>query len=129
MALRDELAGVLADGVHLFLDDGPGWQVESAGSALIWNVISPPQTTGQRVQWSVTHPSGLQADVVLERDPDYSAAILQVTLTEHHRPAIAPPLRAQTRQAGPPDPREGRRVGAVDRRRPDQCLLSAPRLS
>src|SRR5215471_18675668 len=80
IALRDPLGGVLAQGVRGYLDDGPGWQVESAGEPLVWSVINPPRTEGDRVHWSVAHASGLQADVALDPDPAYGAAVLQVTL-------------------------------------------------
>ena len=81
VALRTLLDGFLAAGLGSYLDDGPGWQVESAGEALIWSASSPPHAEGNRVQWSVTHTSGLQASVVLTGDSAYGAATLQVTLT------------------------------------------------
>jgi alpha-galactosidase len=79
--LRDYLGGCLTDRLLDDLDDGPGWQVESAGEPLIWSVTSAPRATGQRVEWSVAHASGLHASVALRREPAYGAAVLQVTLT------------------------------------------------
>lgn len=93
IALRDQLNGIVAEGVRRYLDDGPGWQVESAGEALVWSLTHPPRTQGNRVGWSVSHASGLRADVAVEREPSYGAAILQVTLRNPtDRPSI--PLSA-----------------------------------
>lgn len=80
VALRDQLNGAIGDGVRRYLDDSVGWQVESGGAALIWSTFRPPRREGNRVHWSFTHPSGLRADIVLEPDPTYGAAVLQVTL-------------------------------------------------
>jgi len=90
VALRTLLDGFLAAGLCSYLDDGPGWQVESAGDALIWSASSPPHAEGNRVQWSVTHASGLQASVVLTGDSAYGAATLQVTLTNTSDHVSAP---------------------------------------
>jgi alpha-galactosidase len=80
VALRDQLGGLDVEGWHRYLDEGPGWQVESAGQVLSWDHGSPPLTNGTQTRWSVAHPSGLEADVALERDITFNAATIQVTL-------------------------------------------------
>lgn len=80
VALRDQLGGPDVEGWHRYLDDGPGWQVESAGQVLNWSPVGPPLTEGTRTRWSVAHSSGLQAAILLERDAAFGTAILRVTL-------------------------------------------------
>jgi len=79
-AIRDLLDGILPATLREPLDAGVGWQVESAGQALLWVEVGATTRVGKQVRWSAAHSSGLRADIVFERDPDYSAATLQVTL-------------------------------------------------
>lgn len=80
-ALRDQLSGLVPNRVREYLDGGSGWQVESAGRALVWEAVGPARVDDKRVSWSAVHASGLHAAVTIEPDPDYSAARLQVRLT------------------------------------------------
>lgn len=80
VSLRDQLEGIIPDGLRRSFADGAGWQIESGGQALAWDPISPPWQEDNRVRWSLTHASGLQADVSLEKDRHYGVTVLQVTL-------------------------------------------------
>jgi alpha-galactosidase len=92
-ALREQLEGVLVEGLRRALDDGPGWQVESGGQPLRWVDADQTVRRDDRVRWSVAHASGLRAEATLGLDRAAGAATLQVTL---HNPTDSPsvPLSA-----------------------------------
>ncbi len=90
VAIRDLLEGILPTALREALDAGAGWQVESAGQALLWVEADAPLRADNQERWSASHSSGLRADVVFQRDPDHGAATLQVTLANPTRQQSIP---------------------------------------